>query len=1064
MLNIIGPRLPAERGVFAHMEETFDHMDMVKSTNPPLVVGLLNQRDSISLTDTPEGSRDKIDSDEISTLFSSMFTQAYANNDSSELSNPMFVKKSQILGLPRLFLSLFGSRYRYMLQVDPYLTMKNSSLKSEILDEYCQKLAQLWDSRENRIFEVGPYNREVLMKQQGITGAHIANIVKWISLIDKNCLSRFMGRNIVESVELCQQMTGPEKIWDMVRSGPKPTFDIGVLRTDSSIGRFLEKDSKYNETHFEKGLSSLGVHNAEILRSIGPAYLNSFLPIELLFAIVSDSIRVESFDYRSFGLSESSFSEHVDESDMDIIGFASTVIETIKQNHGLNATGIVNDPEQIIDYLFDEYESELNCVLDHFDLKLIRNGSKFKLRLHPRLNRYFSAVRDIPTRSVDKLLPARSAPASLSRYLNSDSLDKPLDPDYIRENRTGIASPTFTLGGNIINQMRYMSLLPDEGKLSLIPLMRILMLGTGDKSELEKRLGYQLSNIGINLDEISPLVERIFSHRYSKTEVFKEPGIYSNQIMILVNRLNEIRPLLSYLIEKPPSGWSKFDISALNYLIDDVVSKDEITFGGIENTNQIFGSGVESIPNLRSWLQDVVNMLILSSPIGDETDSEPEVLQEWTDDKGHTWRSMDNGTTLWWNPTDKEWKPFDNPTVSNEKEVDESDIIQTVSGGNPVIVGLKQLFYDIAYNFNEALGQAEYLDKDYKNSRSVHFEMTGFSDRLIGKPKGLLILVHDRNPKLPMDSVQQSIRESINYNFGENLGNPKAFSTAADFGPTSYLTVVLQNSPAADISDQFQMLLHDRSEGLAGNNPFWAFENSKLHPYIFLYNLLWLSTRIDKWTDLGNKEYIRRFQIPTGIIEHHFCDPVKLDNDRIRLEKEKQSFPGDITMPEDDSRDYNTAIKGHLSGIRNILPLIGIMALRYEKAGKLEEKELWKEFELDRTEYAEMVDMLMSDANLMEKEHLYRDEVKQSKSKVVNPFLKKKVVSGGGAKDEDTIETRARAWFKAYGAWKNYSKNNPQEDTRVDEASKFEVNFVKPKPDDSNSGEIEIEDLLKEDG
>jgi len=293
-----------------------------------------------------------------------------------------------------------------------------------------------------------------------------------------------------------------------------------------------------------------------------------------------------------------------------------------------------------------------------------------------------------------------------------------------------------------------------------------------------------------------------------------------------------------------------------------------------------------------------------------------------------------------------------------------------------------------------------------------------------------------------MDSVQESIRNSINYNFGENIGNPKAFSTAADFGPTSYLTVVLQNAPAADISDQFQMLLHDRSEGLSGNNPFWAFENSKLHPYIFLYNLLWLSTRIDKWTDLGNKEYIRRFQIPTSVIEHHFCDPIKLDNDRIRLEKERQSFPGDITMPEDDSRDFNTALKGQLSGIRNILPLIGIMALRYEKAGELKDDELWKEFKLDQDDYGEMVDILSSDANLLKKEHLYRDQVKESKSKVVNPFLKKKQANGAGSKpgSKDTIKTRAKAWFKAYGAWKNYSKTHSVED-RLDDISKFEADL-----------------------
>ena len=35
--------------------------------------------------------------------------------------------------------------------------------------------------------------------------------------------------------------------------------------------------------------------------------------------------------------------------------------------------------------------------------------------------------------------------------------------------------------------------------------------------------------------------------------------------------------------------------------------------------------------------------------------AEPQVLQQWTDDAGHTWRQMDDGSMLWWNGTD--WQP-----------------------------------------------------------------------------------------------------------------------------------------------------------------------------------------------------------------------------------------------------------------------------------------------------------------------------------------------------------------------------------------------------------------------
>ena len=52
MLNIIGPRLPKEPGVYTDTDaEEYDHRDMLSSTPPPMVVGLLNQRDSASLSD-----------------------------------------------------------------------------------------------------------------------------------------------------------------------------------------------------------------------------------------------------------------------------------------------------------------------------------------------------------------------------------------------------------------------------------------------------------------------------------------------------------------------------------------------------------------------------------------------------------------------------------------------------------------------------------------------------------------------------------------------------------------------------------------------------------------------------------------------------------------------------------------------------------------------------------------------------------------------------------------------------------------------------------------------------
>jgi hypothetical protein len=1001
MLNIIGTRLPSEAGAFV-MDEKIDHMDMVKSTNPPLVVGLLNHRDSASLTEPPERIGDvKIDPDDVSTLFNSMFTQPYANPGGlNELSNPMFLEKREMgAKLQALFLSIFGSRYKYMLQVNPYDTINSNYLDDTELNSYCEKLVKVWDDRDEKIFDVEPNNRELLVKVNGISGLHISNLVKWISLIETESLSRFIGTPRSQ-LELCSLMKGDGKLWGMVRKGEDAEFDIGVLRIDSSIQRFIGKDSERNREHLNNSLPKMGIHNAEILRSIGSAYLNSFLPIELLHSI--DEIDTSVFDYKSFGFSEKSFCEEIDKTiGMSPGEFSILLFEVLKENHTLSIDGTIDDPDNEVEELLELLETEMNCVLDYFDLQLISDDSKYRLRLHPRLNRYFSAVRDIPSKADDKLLPVRNASASLSRYLHADSLNKPLDADYNPRNRNGIASPTFTLGGHILNQMRYIGLLPDEKRLSLIPLLRILLLGIEDRIVLKKRLGYQFASMGIDFEGLSPHFDRILGVKYDKTEIFNEPAIYANLVSTFVKRLHESKTLLLELSSNPPEGWNNFDIDAIGFMLESVLQEEDLMPEDIDAVEKLYGNNVESIPDVRTWLQDVYEMVS---------------------------RSKEAKQKVGGNATDLE----------SSNETSDVEDIATVSNESPSIVSLKQLFYDVAYNINEALGQAIYLDQEDKASRSVHFEMTGFSDRLIGKPKGLLILVHDRNPKLPMDVVQSSIRESVNYNFGLQLGSPKAFNTAADYGPTSFLTVVLQNAPAADISDQFQKLVHDESEGLSGNNPFWAFENSKLHPYILLYNLLWLSANINKWIDPGNKEYIRRFQIPTSIIEHHYCNPEKLDNDRIRLEKEKQSFPGDINMPEDDTRDFNTALSGDLSGIRNIVKLIGIMSLRYEKAAGIIDKKVWKDCGLSEEDYEELRVRWSSDAEMLTKEHLFKEEKKKEKKKENRFFKKKKKDVVDDKMPEDTIKTRAIAWFKAYAAWKNYSKQ-PSANIRNDDASKFEA-------------------------
>jgi hypothetical protein len=359
-----------------------------------------------------------------------------------------------------------------------------------------------------------------------------------------------------------------------------------------------------------------------------------------------------------------------------------------------------------------------------------------------------------------------------------------------------------------------------------------------------------------------------------------------------------------------------------------------------------------------------------------------------------------------------------------DKEIEEPERV-TVSKQNPTIVAMKQLFYDVSYLMREALAQAEYMLDENVEGKNVHFEMTGFSDRLIGKPEGLLLLVHDRNPKLSMGPIQKSVRDSIEYYLGE-LNQSKEYSTAADFGPTSYLTMVLEKAPSANIADQYKSLLFNEGTGLKSSNPDWYQEVSKLHPYVFLYNILWLSCKIWKWTALQNEDYIRRFQIPTSVIQHHYCNPETIEKDSIALINDKTSFEG-VRWPPDDILNFNTAIASKNSGIRNIVPLIGIMALRHEEAGNFEGKQFWntKDDSITQVQYDNLKEMYGSEAKKMSKDIFLIDVdkagQKTTKKNRFADFVKTRE-PGTPSPDKDDLESRTKAWFKAYGDWLKYTE------------------------------------------
>jgi len=1028
LLNIIGPSLESEKGVWKVMDEEIDHMDLIKGTPSPLVIGLLNHRDSTSLREAPEaGNIGAIKPDVIQRVIKSMFTVKNVNPDSKNVvENAMYLDHNTMTTTEKFVGSFFGSRLKYMLQTNPYNTLINSEFDFKDLELYCEKLEEIWDnSDEKSVFEVQNTTRENLLKIDGFSGKHISNLARWFSLIDPSMLSKFVTDEPTKYEEI---MNNTGKIWKMLGGKDRNNkFDIGILRTDTSVPRYLGKDSPVNRDQLYSTLPTMGIHNTDILRSIGPAYLNSYLPIELLNSINVEGNIAEKLDYKSFGLERETFEAKVKPTSFrNIHGLAKAVIQYSKENHTSDLNGEVKNTSGWVSSLNNSVEKEFQCILDYYDLEIVMQGSSYYLRNHPRISRFFSVVRDIPIGNSDSLLPARSAAASLSRYIRANSGDDPLDPEYIPKNRNGIASPTFAFGSHILNYMRFMNLLPDEKSITLVPLLRILLLGTGSQLEFKRNLGTQLKLMGLDLEKYSPNIDEIYNHKYHKVEIINEPSIYSSHLSTLLKRIHAVGKMMSDLVNDMPLGWSNSDLKGIEFLQNEVLSNEEIAFESIENIDETFRNVVESIPYVKIWIQDVMQLVIQnhspenSSDIDDDEDEDLEEVKLEVDDE----------------------------EAEELEEVDDSEHEQenaTVSTESSTVVRVKQLFYDIAYYFNESLGQAEYSSTNDK-SKIVHFEMTGFSDRLIGKPENMLTLIHDRNHKLPLGTISQNTRDSISYGLGVNLGQVKEFGTSSDFGPTSYATVVLGGAPAADISDQFQMLMLDPEKGLNGDNPYWAFEQSKIHPYMFLYNILWLSCNVNQWTDPGNKEFIRRLQIPTSVIKNHFLDPERLGSEAIKFEKDKTAFSNGVKMPKQDKNDYASALDGKLTGHRNILKLLGIMALRY---GNSWDSEKAKSYSLDNKkltskQYQHLFDELSSDAYALSGDQLFNEEQPDSPVEK-NPFMVFSSGSGNVGGDEDNIETRAKAWFDAYSIWLNYSKNHPgrdkQNEERPDEASKFEANL-----------------------
>ena len=201
--------------------------------------------------------------------------------------------------------------------------------------------------------------------------------------------------------------------------------------------------------------------------------------------------------------------------------------------------------------------------------------------------------------------------------------------------------------------------------------------------------------------------------------------------------------------------------------------------------------------------------------------------------------------------------------------------------------------------------------------------MSGFSDALIGRPSGILSLVHSSAMSKELGDMETKVvRSSIESNIG-HIENSKEFFIRHGFGPKSVITMSMQQAPSEEISIRFEELMNT----LVGNGKYEHKSIAKVHPYALFYNILWLSASVHRWTHHDNVEFMRKFIIPSEVIQLHFLDPERFMEQTLEVESEYANTG--ISFSSTDVANFDNVIKSGANPHRNIIDTFGMMAVRH---------------------------------------------------------------------------------------------------------------------------------------
>ena len=273
-MNIIGSQLPSSDYISGKMEY-FDRQDLTNHTQPPMVVGLLQQNDALSLAEPPvSGNESSNTVRNIPTninpvkLFDSLFLSKNKELFSGVV-NPFASTNYRSGGWPAYFFSsFFGIRTHYMLQFNPY-DLISQEPKPE-LATLIEKIESAWDDENQSILGYS-FDERQTFKKNNTTCLTFVNMIRWLTTID------------TESLRHCLKLDGFQSKGELDKYAvDEHDFVYSEVEKNFQLTRYEHESGSAGFDTLRELFPKLGLHSEEILGAAPPSLLTSYLPLLIL--------------------------------------------------------------------------------------------------------------------------------------------------------------------------------------------------------------------------------------------------------------------------------------------------------------------------------------------------------------------------------------------------------------------------------------------------------------------------------------------------------------------------------------------------------------------------------------------------------------------------------------------------------------------------------------------------------------------------------------------------------------------------------------------------------------